>query len=39
VIAGIQSLTALIRYDSIQITVGLLTQAGVRINIKKTVSI
>lgn len=39
VIAGVQSLTALVRYDHIQITVGLVTQAGVRINIKKTVNI
>jgi hypothetical protein len=39
VISGIQSLSALVRYDTIQITVGLVTQAGVRINIKKTVNI
>jgi phage baseplate assembly protein W len=39
VIAGIQSLSAVVRYDSIQVTVGLVTQAGIRINIKKTVNI
>lgn len=39
VIVGIADLKAIIRYDTIQVRVSLVTQAGVRININRTVNI
>jgi len=39
VIVGIQNLVVDIRYDTVKVTVSLVTQAGVRINIKRTVNI
>jgi phage baseplate assembly protein W len=39
VVAGVQDIVVNVRYDTIQITVALLTQAGVRLNIKRTVNI
>jgi phage baseplate assembly protein W len=39
IIVGIEKLTVSVRYDTILVTVALVTQAGVRINIKRTVNI
>ena len=39
VVAGVQQLTVDLRYDTLRVTVALVTQAGVRINIKRTVNI
>jgi hypothetical protein len=39
VLAGVQDIVVNVRYDTIQVTASVVTQAGVRLNIKRTVNI